>query len=465
MNRWFLSFLFSLSLSISIFSESVAELSLMHQRNPRNKTILYYLASGHLKDFEFKKSLHYFTKLKRLDSNFQNLYAGIAHSLYGLGKHYESFEVCRGNQSRIGCEKFLQFLEDKHSEQIELYQFLYELRIEKMFDVKQAGRLLEKGPLEVELIASIGDYFLRQNLSEIAFDVFRLAPEVYSQRALYFRRMVRDLRRQFRAIKFEGRDQEKLFYLSYYIWKFAPEFGEDISSPNLIELMDFFKSKLSDRTSEQFENYYRLAYLQALDGLKLQALKTLELALDKSPNKVFSFVLSNTVKRQLKLKKAVKIVAKDLSKIDASKESYIRWRKAVNDPEFRESKKDYDSSSLVKISNMNGFFLPTDRVEYQSLITKLEKPVLLEFCNPSRDNCKRAMKDVYTNPQLVNVLSKFQKIRVDPETELGRHLRKQFPLRIQPQIYCLNSNLEIQGEFSGLTDVQKLKSKLSGLVR
>ena len=178
---------------------------------------------------------------------------------------------------------------EKHSGQIELYQFLYELRIEKYLML--AGRLLEKGPLEVELIASIGDYFLRQNLSEIAFDVFRLAPEVYSQRALYFRRMVRDLRRQFRAIKFEEDGSRKVILSILLYLEICPEFGEDISSPNLIELMDFFKSKLSDRTSEQFENYYRLAYLQALDGLKLQALKTLELALDKSPNKVFSFVL------------------------------------------------------------------------------------------------------------------------------------------------------------------------------
>ena len=465
MNRWFLIFLLSFSLSSNIFSESVAELSLMHQRNPRNKTILYYLASAHLKDYEFQKAFNYFTKLKRLDSNFQNLYAGIAHSLYGLGKHYDSYEICRSHESRLGCEKFLQFLGEKHSEQTELYQFLYKLRSEKYFDVKRAELLLEERPLEVELIESIGDYFLNQNSSEIAFDFFRLAPEVYSQRAIYFRRMVRDLRRQFREIKFEGRDQEKLYYLSYYIWKFAPEFGEDISSPSLIQLIDFFKSKLSKRTNRQFENYYRLAFLQALQGLKPEAEKTLEQALSIAPNKVFSFILEKTVKKQLRVKKAVEIVAKDLSKIDASKESYRRWRKSINDPDFRMSKTESKSSNLANINSMNGFFLPRDRAEYQSIITKVEKPILLEFCNPSRENCKRAMRDVYTNPNLAKVLSEFQKIRVNPQTDLGRHLRRQFPLRIQPQIYCLNSNLEIQGEFFGLTNVQKLESKLSGLVR
>ena len=82
--------------------------------------------------------------------------------------------------------------------------------------------------------------------------------------------MVRDLRSQFREIKFNNGDKEKLYYLSYYIWKFAPEFGEDISSPSLSELIEFFRSKLSDRTNRQFENYYRLAYLQARkDSVKM----------------------------------------------------------------------------------------------------------------------------------------------------------------------------------------------------
>ena len=90
--------------------------------------------------------------------------------------------------------------------------------------------------------------------------------------------------------------------------------------------------------------------------------------------------------------------------------------------------------------------------------------ILLEFCNPSRENCIRAMNDVYTKPDLAKLLARFQKIRVNPQTELGRNLRQQFPLRIQPQIYCFNSNLEIQGEFFGLSGVQKLESKLKTLV-
>ncbi len=465
MNRWFLSVLFNLILTTNVFSESIAELSLMHQRNPRNKTVLYYLASGYLKDYEFNKAYHFFTKLRMLDPNFQNLNAGIAHSLYGLGKLYDSYQICRINERNLGCEKFLNIFGDKHAQQMSLYRFLYKLRVEKFLDIKQAEFLLKEMPRNIELIETLGDYFLKQDLSEIAFDLMRLAPTVYSQRAIYFRRMVRDLRRQFREIKFEGRDQEKLHYLAYYIWKFAPEFGEEISSPNISKLMDFYKSKLSQRTHKQFENYYRLAYLQALEGLKKDAEISLEKALAVAPNGIFSLILEKTVKRQLKVRKAVEIVTEDLSKVDASKESYSRWRRSVNDPNFRTSKTNAKSSGLMTINKANGFFLPRNKSEYKNLISSADDLILLEFCNPSRENCKRVMKDVYTKPKLKKILTNFQKIRVNPDTELGRYLRKQFPLRIQPQIYCLNSNLDIQGEFFGLADVQGLEVKLQKLVR
>ena len=183
-------------------------------------------------------------------------------------------------------------------------------------------------------------------------------------------------------------------------------------------------------------------------------MKTLGQASAVAPNKVFSYILDKTVRRQLKVKKAVEIAAKDLSKIDSSKESYRRWRRSVNDSEFQASKADDSFSNLTNISKINGFFLPRNRAEYQNLISSAKDLILLEFCNPSRENCKRAMNNVYTNPSLIKVLKKFQKIRVNPETELGQHLRKQFPLRIQPQIYCLDSNLEIQGEFFGLSNIE-----------
>ena len=298
----------------------------------------------------------------------------------------------------------------------------------------------------------------------MAFDFLRLAPDVYAKEAIHFRRMVRDLRRQFRKIKFEGGANEKLHYLAYYIWKFAPEFGEDIKSPTVIELMDFFKSKLSQRTQNQFENYYRLAYLQALEGLRPEAENTVKLALDVSPNAVFSFILEKVVEKQLKMKKAVRIVSTDLSKLSASKESYTKWRQSVNDPSFQVSKSQDKFSKLKSIEQINGFFLPENKSEYQDLISMTDSLILLEFCNPSRENCKRAMKDVYTKPSLAKLLARFQKIRVNPQTELGRYLRQQFPLRIQPQIYCFNSNLEIQGEFFGLSGVQKLESKLGTFI-
>ena len=81
MNRWFSNFFLSFLICSSLYCESVAELFLMHQRNPRNTKVLYYLASSYLKDYEFKKAHQYFIKLRALDSNFQNLYGGIAHSL------------------------------------------------------------------------------------------------------------------------------------------------------------------------------------------------------------------------------------------------------------------------------------------------------------------------------------------------------------------------------------------------
>ena len=75
--------------------------------------------------------------------------------------------------------------------------------------------------------------------------------------------------------------------------------------------------------NRQFENYYRLAYLQAMEGLSEDALKTLgQASAVAPPNKVFSYILDKTVRRQLKGKKAVEIAAKDLSKDDSSKESY-----------------------------------------------------------------------------------------------------------------------------------------------
>ncbi len=309
MNRWSLNFLLSFFICFTCYCESAAELFLMHQRNPRNTKVLYYLANSYLQDYEFNKAYQYFIKLRALDANFQNLNAGIAHSLYGQGKIYDSYQICRANENQLACEKFLGFFAQKHAKRLRLYEFLYNLRVENNFELKEAEALLRMMPDDRELIEALGNYFFDQNLNEIAFDFLRLVPDAYAKKAIYFRKMLRDLRRQFREIKFEGGKSEKLYFLAYYIWKFAPEFGEDIKAPTVIELMNFFRSKLSQRTQAPFENYYRLAYLQALEGFNKEAESTVGLALNVSPNAVFSFILKRSVEKQLKVKKAVQIIS------------------------------------------------------------------------------------------------------------------------------------------------------------
>lgn len=296
-----------ITLNYQTMGETTAELKLMHRRNPTNTTVLYYLANACLQENDFNQSLQFFSRLRDLSPNHQNLSGGIARSLYGLNKIYDSYETCLLGKKDSSCEKFLEFFQYKQEKRLSLYQFKFALNQENLLDLMLAERLLKSMPDDSELLESLANYFMKNNLSEMAFDFFRMNPDAYARNAIVFRKMVRDLRQEFNLVKRESRDQERLHYLGYYIWKFAPEFGDSVTSPDLKQLINFFEDLLSSQSGNRFENYYRLIYLQSQADLKEQAKKSADLAQSISPNYIYSFALERMLERQLKQAKILKI--------------------------------------------------------------------------------------------------------------------------------------------------------------
>ena len=246
-----------------VWAETISELRLMHRRSPNNPVILFHLAQTHMKIYEYENALLYFNKLRNLNSSYKGLYVGMARSFHGINQFYNAYEVCVLNVKDVDCKKFLQFFVKRHERRMDFFKFKYALNQKQLFDLEEAERLLKLMPDDAELIESIGEYFLQQNLSEIAFDFLQLNPEVFNRRAILFRKMVRNIRKELALLVRENKESEKVYFLAYYVWKFAPDLAQGIGSPSLGEIVEFFYSLVNSQSQNRFENLYRLAYLQS----------------------------------------------------------------------------------------------------------------------------------------------------------------------------------------------------------
>lgn len=293
--------------SSKISAETISELRLMHRRSPQNTVVLFHLAQTYLQINEYENALKYFYKLRDLNPSYRGLYIGMARSFHGLNQFYDAYEICILNLQDVSCRKFLQFFKKRHERRMDLFKFKFAINHKKLFDLEGAERLLRLMPDDAELIETIGEYFLQQNLSELAFDFLQLNPEVFNRRALLFRKMVREIRREFTLSVRENKEMEKVYFLAYYVWKFAPDLAQGIGSPSLGEVVEFFHSLVNSQSEKRFENFYRLAYLQSQADMREKAQQTKEFCDELSPNYLYSFILQRMMDRQFSKARVLQI--------------------------------------------------------------------------------------------------------------------------------------------------------------
>lgn len=276
-----------------ICAESVAKLKLMHQKNPQDTTILFYLGQGLLLENSFREALFYFEKIggqatsKRGQATFSSadLAYGKARCYLGLQYPYEAFSLCIPLMEDQQCASTLDWIEKNLGLHVmDSFVLRYQYEQENNLDWQKMAKLFGENPHNAYLLDFCGELLFSHQQLEIAYDIWQIADLLSPDRKEKYAILARLYRKKLDESSFF--DQETAFYFYYYL-KYEPLLGLKYKRYTLAAVRDFFIDLVSYEGNDGFENFYRLAYLYYLLGDTTASLQSLGKAIAKSPDSFY----------------------------------------------------------------------------------------------------------------------------------------------------------------------------------
>ncbi len=305
---WIMAIVFSPTKPV--FSRTLAQWKLLYMKEPGNTKILHYLAQGHLKEGNFKEALTWYLKLNKLLPESKTALAETARCYWGLGYSFKAYRLCRDQENLEACDQFLSEIQRKNPKDSSILEFQYELQSGSGFQMELAKELLKTSSEEPLFLDALGQYFFEMNLMEFAFDFWSLAPTVFKQKKVFFNDLSHQYLEKLAKKKDQSLSQEDNLFEAYYAHKFSPLRAARSNGPLLSEIQAAFEQHVTQRGQDRFENYYRLGYLACMGGLKHQCQSSFLKASERSPFRLYSFLMEATLKRLLKVERGVEIKVK-----------------------------------------------------------------------------------------------------------------------------------------------------------
>jgi hypothetical protein len=317
-----------LIMSASGWSESVSRLKIMHQKNPEDMRVLYYLATGCYLEKDYEKSYVYFRGLEELQRK-KNLWSYPARlmqarALWNLGREYDAYRTCREFGSDP-CISFLSWVKKQKREQEKILDMRYRYEKESVLELKTAESVMKEYPEAKDVLEFFGNYFFEKQQLEMAVDFWSLAGTLNQERSDWLTAQGRRYHKE--LLKKEGRQpDEEIAFIYYYFKKFAPRVSSDYQGFALLDVIAFFEQYCSTQGKDLFENFYRLSFLYHIAGKTELCEWAVSEAIKRAPTTLHRiFVEQILMKKYLDSSKTYVISPEDLQKIHGKRELYEKY--------------------------------------------------------------------------------------------------------------------------------------------
>ena len=281
---------------LTISTQASTQLERYVKKNPDDLEAVFKLASTLYKNNQHKKALKYWRHLASNKRNSKNLYR-YARGLLSAENGHEALRICdriKDQDYKSKCSKIKNKVETEFPEQYQLYEATLLIRSEKFIDAKDIiEALIEDDDSNPHYRLAMGRVLHGLKKYDYAHDHYLFVNSKLknkpAKKALAKLKAVGLKAAQFvKQNKTSVNDEKKFYWRVYLSFKLASENAENNFRGLKTRAMEFYRSKTEE--DESFDNYYRLGFLESLQGDQAEAKTSYENALDNSENFMYVIV-------------------------------------------------------------------------------------------------------------------------------------------------------------------------------
>ena len=379
--------------------------------NPKDLKAVYSLASSHAKGGNHKKALKYWRHLAIQRKSPKAMY-WYARGLYLAETGHEALRICdRINDPtyKTKCSKIQNKIQEEFPEQLQLYQsnrLIKKGEYETAMDTIES--LLEEDDTNPHYRLAMGRIFHGLKKFDYAYDHYIFATSKinseFANKALKKLKLVgRKALKFVKDNKASIDDSQKFYYRVYLAFKLATEDSEDSFKGLKMRAIEFYR--MQNQQEESFNNYYRMAFLNSLQGDKEEAKANYNSALDNAEDLMYPLV--EFLLEELEKQKNRTEYVLDIMNEVGGEEIYRRLQQAA----IAEDKS--NQSQIAKAANTSMKKLGVSQAqfvaEYENYKRKIDNASSNDAKKELLDEFKAKYKHIFNDPAMKKRLESFMK--------------------------------------------------------
>ena len=403
-----LCLLILLFLTITSFSSTITQMEKYVKKNPDDLEAIFKLASTLYKKNDHEKALKYWRHLASRKRNPKNLYR-YARGLFLAKNGYEAIKICdriKESNYTSKCLKIKSKVETEFPEQYQLYEATRLIRMEKFDAARDSLKILiEDDDSNPSYRLAMGRAFHGLKKFDYAYDHYLFANSKLKNKPA--RKSLEKLKSiGIKAAQYVSKnknsvqDKQKFYWRVYLAFKLASENAESSFRGLKTRAIEFYRSQSEE--DESFDNFYRMGFLQSLQGDEDEAKSSYENALNNSEN-IMYLIVEFMINELNKNKEKTEYVLDIMSEV-GGEEIYRKLQQAAmaEDKSNKANAAQVANSTMKKLGISSQAEFVAEFENYKRRISnaesKLEKEKLLA-------EYKEKFKPILNDPSMKNRLS------------------------------------------------------------